>query len=191
MKAPSFFAPRSPSTSRSSAGRRAFLRDLGGVASKGTAAVLAAGPLASLAGCAAIIGEKTVEAFVVIQPVNGQFGGWTEISIDSPAGPDDSATLVRVALKAPAGFQDLTFITSLTGTARDPAGGPGVPIVKGGNFPKGDSLGIMEVLFHDNLRPLFKDGLSIRIDWSGTADTSVHYPATGLHCDASVTVDIG
>lgn len=178
-------------TLHGSASRRTFLRDLGGYAAKGTAAALAAGPLASLSGCAAIIGEKTVEAFVVIQPVNGQFGGWTEISLDSPAGPDDSATLVRVALKAPAGFQDLTFITSLAGVAKDPAGGPGVPIVQGGNFPKGDSLGIMDVLFHDNLRPLFKDGLVIRINWSGTADMSVHYPATGLKCDASVTVDIG
>lgn len=171
--------------------RRNFLRQLGRGASAGTAAALAAGPLASLTGCAAIIGEKTVEAFVVVQPVNGQFGGWTEISLDSPAGPDDSATLVRVALKAPAGFEDLTFITSLSGVAKDPAGGPGVPLVQGGSFPKGDSIGIMEILFFENLRPLFKDGLSIRINWSGTADMSVHYPPTGLRCDASVTVDIG
>ncbi|MFO0614159.1 MAG: hypothetical protein U0414_16320 [Polyangiaceae bacterium] len=91
----------SPVTPSSASSRRSFLRELGGYASKGAAATLAAGPLASLAGCAAIVGEKTVEAFVFIEPVNGQFGGWTEISIDSPAGPDDSATLVRVALKAP------------------------------------------------------------------------------------------
>lgn len=171
--------------------RRSFLQEVGAYASKGTAAALAAGPLASLAGCASLIGEHTVDAFVVVLPVNGQFGGWTEIGLDTPAGPDDSATLVRVALRAPPGHEDLTFITSLTGNARDPAGGPDVPIVKGGNFPKGDSLGLMEILFFDNLQPLFKDGLKIRIEWRGTADTSIQYPKEGLRCDASVTVEVG
>ncbi len=164
---------------------------MGTHASRGTAAALAAGPLASLAGCASIVGEKTVEAFVVVLPVNGLFGGWTEIGLDTPAGPDDSATLVRVSLKAPAGFQDLTFIKSLTGDAQDPAGGANVPLAKGENFPKGDSLGIMKILYFDNLRPFFKDGLKIRVEWRGVADMSVHYPPTGLRCDASITVDIG
>jgi hypothetical protein len=175
------------------AGRRQFLREVGAVASRGAAGALALGPLASIAGCASIAGEQSVDAFVVVQPLNGSFGGWTEISLDSPAGADDSATLVRVVLKAPVttGFEDLSFITSLTGNAKDPAGGPPVPLVRGSNFTKGDSLGIMEVLYKDNLRPLFKDGLTIRIDWLGEVDTNLHYPTNGVHIDATVTVDVG
>jgi hypothetical protein len=170
--------------------RRSFLHDVGAYAKRGTATALAAGPLASLAGCASLVGEKTVEAFVVVLPVNGLFGGFTEIGLDQPAGLDDSATLVRVVLKAPAGFEDLTFIKSLTGDAKDPAGGANVPLAKAENFPKGESLGIMKILYFDNLRPLFKDGLKIRVEWRGVADTSIQYPPTGLRCDASITVDI-
>jgi len=153
-----------------------------GVAGAGTVAV-------GSGGCAALVGEETIHAYVVVSNGGtGTFWGWTEYHLDSPASPDDKAVLKRVLLRAPDGTNDLTFITSLLAEAVTPEAR--ISVAEGSDFPKDDTMAPLDVLYTDNLRPLFPDGKTIRIEWSGTIDTTYVFPPEGIQVDALIVIEV-
>lgn len=162
--------------------RREILRILPSVAAA------SAGVVAST-GCAALAGEETIEAFVTVyNGGNGSFWGWTEYSLDEPADPDQGATLERVLLRAPEGVTDLRFITSLLAEVVTPESR--TPVAQATSFPENDTMAPLEVLFDGDLRPLFPDGQNIRIEWSGTIDTTYQFPPDGIRVDALIVIEI-
>lgn len=142
-----------------------------------------------LTGCRALAGEETIEAHVVVKRNDsGNFAGWSEYKLGSPAAEDEGAILKRVLLRAPDGIPDLTFITSLLGEAVTPT--ERTPIVSGEGFPQNDTMAALEVLYEDDLRPFFPDGQKIRIEWSGTIDLAYPFPAEGIKVEALITVEV-
>jgi hypothetical protein len=147
----------------------------------------------AIPGCKALLGEETIDAFVIVgQGGHANFYGFTEYELDEAAGPDDAAELRRVLLKAPPGFDDLRFLTSLLGEVVMPTG-ERTPIVSGQaeDFPANDTMASLEVLFEDNLQPFFTDGKKIRIEWTGSVDTvNYTFPAEGVRINALVTFEV-
>jgi hypothetical protein len=156
-----------------------------------TAPTLVAGAASLLSGCAEIAGEQQIDTYFLLKPTSsGVFGGWTEIALDQAPEPGDSAVLERASMTAPAGMKDLTFITSIEGAAVDPASGSLVPLVRGDDFPKNDTIGFFEILYPGNIGRFFKGGTTIRIEWNGRVATNAGIPAEGVRIDALVTVDV-
>lgn len=167
-------------------GRREVLRSCIGGA-------LGLAPVAGLAlgGCDVVAqGAHDFQTYFVLKKSpGGRFGGWTEINLDTAPGPEDQAVLKSVLLYAPEGLSDLTFIQSMLGQSTPPSG-QATALLKGGNFPKNDTIGLLDVLYKDNIGPFFKDR-TIRIDWSGQHDPSFPFPANGFYkIDAKVTVEV-
>src|SRR5512139_2522758 len=164
-----------------SVGRRSILGAL-----LGAPAALSLG-----SGCAAIAGEETIDAFFVVgKGTDADFDGWSEYNFDEAPDPDQAATLERVMLNAPAGAKDLTFITSVYAEAVQPDG-TRTPLASGSNFPKNDTIAPLEILYDGNLRPLlYPNGKKLRIEWSGTFDTTYPHPDGGTRVEAQVIVEI-
>jgi hypothetical protein len=145
------------------------------------------------AGCAALAGEETIEATMIVgENGTSKFYGFTEYELDDPAAPDDKAELRRVLLRAPDGFDDMRFLTHVFGEVVMPDGSR-TPLVsgEGEDFPANDTMAKLEVLYEDNLRPFFVDGKKIRIEWNGAVDNvNYTYPPQGAIVDALVTIEV-
>jgi len=167
--------------------RRRVLQAAGALLSFGAASTLGA------TGCAALAGEETIEAFMIVgENGTSNFFGFTEYNLDSPAAPDDAAELRRVLLRAPDGFSDMKFLISLFGEIVTPDG-TRTPLVSGKreDFPANDTMAKLEVLYEDNLRPFFIDDRKIRIEWKGSVDNVAYtYPPQGAKVTALVTLEI-
>ena len=147
----------------------------------------------AIPGCKALLGEETIDAFMIVgQGGTSSFYGFTEYELDEAAGPDDAAELRRVLLRAPQGFDDLRFLTSLFGEVVMPTG-ERTALVSGEaeDFPENDNMAPLEVLFEGNLRPFFTDGKKIRIEWTGSVDTvNYTFPPEGARVNALVTIEV-
>ena len=144
-----------------------------------------------MGGCAAIAGEETIDAyFTVGKGTDSDFNGWSEYNFDEAPDPDQAATLERVMLHAPPPAKDLTFITSVFAECVQPDK-TRTPLAQGSNFPKNDTIAPLDILYDGNLRPLlYPDGKKIRIEWSGTFDTSYPHPEEGTKVQAQVVIEI-
>lgn len=142
-------------------------------------------------GCAAIAGEETIDAFFTVgKGTDADFDGWSEYNFDEAVDPEQAATLERVMLHAPGGAGDLTFITSVYAEAVQPDK-TRTPLAQGSNFPKNDSIAPLDILYDGNLRPLlYPDGKKLRIEWSGTFDTTYPHPEGGTKVQAQVVVEV-
>lgn len=157
----------------------------------GLLAVPVGASLSAVAGCAALAGEETIDAFFVVGKNAGpEFNGWSEYNLDEAPDPDQEATLERIMLNAPSGAKDLTFITSVLAEAVQPDG-TRTPIASGGNFPKNDTIAPMEILYDGNVRKLlYPNGKKLRVEWAGTFDPSYPYPEGGARVNAQVIIEI-
>ncbi|MBK8941732.1 MAG: hypothetical protein IPM79_30065 [Polyangiaceae bacterium] len=144
---------------------------------------------AAAQGCAALAGEETIEAFVVVTKTDsGSFWGWTEYNLDEPADPDQGATLERVLLRAPEGVDDLRFLTSLFAEVVNAESR--TLVAQSTSFPANDTMAPLDILYDGDLRPLFPDGKTIRIEWSGTIDLAYEFPPEGIRVDALIVIEI-
>lgn len=143
------------------------------------------------AGCAAIAGEETIDAFFMVGKNAGPgFNGWSEYNLDEAPDPDQAATLERIMLHAPTGAKDLTFIVEVFAEAVQPDG-TRTPIASGSNFPKNDTIASMDILFDGNLRNLlYPDGKKLRVEWEGKFDPTYPYPEGGARVNAQVIIEI-
>lgn len=175
--------PERPLRGRLETGRRGLLGGL---------LALPFAPLVSgAAGCAALAGEETIDAFFMVGKNAGPgFNGWSEYNLDEAPDPDQAATLERIMLNAPDGAKDLTFITEVFAEAVQPDG-TRTPIASGSNFPKNDTIAAMDILFDGNLRNLlYPDGKKLRVEWEGKFDPTYPYPEGGARVNAQVIIEI-
>jgi hypothetical protein len=156
--------------------------------------VLFAAALASAlsTGCAGLAGEEEVESGFPVRPTpDGSFFGWTEITISADANDAERATLVsaRLDVADPSQASDLSFLRTLKGevvldTER-------TLVVDEDSFPKGERPVGLNIVYGGDLRPFFKDGHTIRLEWTGLIDPSFSpWPAEGIDCKVSAKVDV-
>jgi hypothetical protein len=145
----------------------------------------------SSAGCAAIAGEETIDAFFIVGKNAGPgFSGWSEYALDDAPDKDQKATLERILLNAPAGWKDLTFMRFVFAEAVQPDG-TRTPIASQDTWPKNDTLAPLEILFDGNVRDLlYPDGKRLRVEWEGEFDPNVDYGENGARVNAQVIIEI-
>jgi hypothetical protein len=158
------------------------------------ALVVAAAAALGLAGtgCAALIdGTHDVTMDFLVEPAGGSFHGWTQVTLDQDINTVSSAVLDGVTLQVekPAGIADLSFLASLTGTAVTPTARTAV--VTQTDFPKGQQIVTLNLLYYGDLHPLFQDDHTIRIDWDGAIDPSfTAWPSGGIWVQGDVQIDL-
>jgi hypothetical protein len=154
-------------------------------------AAIAAGMMAlSAGGCSDIAGDQDAETKFLLKPGgDGNFFGWSEITIDQDANSVDGATLRFVTLERMEGVQpgDLTFIHSVIGEAVNPESR--TLLVTKTKMPAGEMTVPLDVVYDDDLRQFFPDGHTIRVEWNGSADTT-GLPAEGVWIRVKVRVHI-
>ncbi|MEP7123417.1 MAG: hypothetical protein ABJE95_20995 [Byssovorax sp.] len=129
--------------------------------------------------------------FLVAKSPNNAFFGWTEISIDGDVSQANSATLQAVTLdvQLPEGTADLSFLKSLTGEIV--LDEKRVLAVTGDSFPRGEQAVVLKLKFTDDIRPFFKNGNTLRVEWNGTTDPAfTKWPADGFTVRGRIKVDI-
>jgi len=143
-------------------------------------------------GCASVAGvQDVVVDFLVIPTSNGTFFRWNEVNTALATTSVNRATLLAVTLdvQAPEGTPDLTFLKNVTGEAVN--GDKRTLVVAAESFPKGEQAVILDVKYHDDLRPLFKDPNTLRIEWNGQINTAyTGWPAEGFSVRGRIKVDI-
>jgi hypothetical protein len=129
--------------------------------------------------------------FLVAPSTSNKFFGWTEITIDGNVGDANSATLQAVTLDVlePANTGDLSFLQSLVGKLvldeRHEIA------VTGDKFPVGEQAVALKVVFTDDIRPLFKNGSTLRVEWTGEMNPKfTKWPSTGFSVRGRIKIDI-
>jgi hypothetical protein len=129
--------------------------------------------------------------FLVAKSPNNSFFGWTEITIDGDVSQANSATLQAVTLDVakPEGTADLSFLQSLVGEIV--LDDRRVVAVTGDSFPRGEQAVALKLKFRDDLRPFFKNGTTLRVEWNGNTNPAfTQWPAEGFSIRGRIKVDI-
>lgn len=158
--------------------------------------VVAAAAVATSAaggGCASILGEEDVDAYFKLRPdAEGNFFGWSEITISGADPAEDDAELLQALLEAVDGASDLTFIQSLVAEAVTPE--LRTPLAEGSDFPPGESIVPLDLVHRGGIAQFFTDAgdgdSKIRIEWTGKADPSHTYPEDGYRVNVRIKVEV-
>lgn len=146
----------------------------------------------STSGCLALISgiQNTTLTFPLDQKPNGTFWAWNEIEIDQDISSIESATLVSVTLKVtlPAG-QSFGFLRSLKGEVVGAAGERTLMATLDNINPSEQAI-VLDIQYSGDLRPLMRDGKTIRIEWTGTTNTAFAWPQGGFTIEANVQINI-
>ena len=129
--------------------------------------------------------------FLVKQAPNNTFFGWTELSIDGDVSQANSAILQAVTLdvQTPEGTPDLSFLQSLIGEIV--LDDKRVLAVTGDSFPRGEQAVVLKLKFTDDIRPFFKNGTTLRVEWNGKMNPAfTKWPADGFTVRGRIKVDI-
>ena len=129
--------------------------------------------------------------FLVAQAPNNSFFGWTEIGIDGNVGEANSVTLQAVTLdvRTPAGTADLSFLQSLVGEIV--LDEQRVIAAVGDSFPRGEQAVALKLKFAGDIRPFFKNGNTLRVEWNGKMDPAfTKWPADGFMVRGRIKIDI-
>jgi hypothetical protein len=148
-------------------------------------------------GCAALIGVQDADFEVHIEPpkASGRFFWWTELTIDYDTSSIERATIlaVTVDVQEPKGTGDLSFLQDVLGTAvvGEKEMAVRTDVATCNKFPRGEQAVIMDVLYRGDVRPLFKDGHTIRIEWTGALNPAfTQWPPGGFIVRARVKINI-
>ena len=111
---------------------------------------------------------------------DGEFFGWSEITISQDVSSVDGARLQFVVLEVldPPDVPDLTFLKLVTGEAVTPKGR--TLVVEKRGMPKNEPSVPLDIVHHGDLREFFPDDHTIRIEWAGVADVNYPFPADGI-----------
>lgn len=151
------------------------------------------GLAAGSSGCAAVVGEEDVDAYFKLKPdAEGNFFGWSEITISGADPAEDDAEILQALLEAVDGTTDLTFIQSIVAEAVTPEAR--TPLAEGGDFPGGESIVPLELVHRGGIAQFFTDAgdgdSKIRIEWTGKADPALTYPADGYRVNVRIKVEV-
>jgi hypothetical protein len=137
--------------------------------------------------------HDTEMTFLVKQAPNNSFFGWTELSIDGDVSEANSAVIQAVTLdvQTPEGTPDLSFLQSLV--AELVLDDKRAVVAIGDSFPRGEQAVVLKLKFTDDIRPFFKNGNTLRVEWNGKMNPAfAKWPAdgSGFTVRGRVKVDI-
>jgi len=139
-------------------------------------------------GCASVLGDQDLDAYFKLSPdKNGEFFGWSEITISGADPKEDDARLKQVLIETIDG-DDLTFVTKVIAEAVTPEGR--TLLAEGSDFPAGESLAPLDIVHTGGLAEFFPDSETIRIEWTGQADPTYPYPEGGTRINVIIKVEI-
>lgn len=171
---------------RQQTSRRAWL-----VRSLALGAVAALG-LSSTSCLALAAGVHDTEiTFLVKQAPNNSFFGWTELSIDGDVSDANSAVIQAITLdvQLPEGTPDLSFLQSIVGELV--LDEKRAVVATGDSFPRGEQAVVMKLKFTDDIRPFFKNGNTLRVEWNGKMNPAfTKWPEAGFTVRGRIKVDI-
>lgn len=147
----------------------------------------------SSTSCLALVAgvHDTEIDFLVPKTDNSSFFGWTEITIDGDVGDANSATIQAVTLdvEKPEGTADLSFLKTLRGELV--LDEKRVVVATGDSFPRGEQAVALKVKFTEDIRPFFKNGSTLRVEWNGTTNPAfTAWPAEGFWIRGRIKIDI-
>ena len=152
-----------------------------------------AGLALSTTGCLALVaGENDTTVNLNVAHGDGQqFFNWNEITLSQSINDVNSATMIGVDMHVvtPVGA-DLTFLSPpIIGEAVN--GSRRTQVVSLSEIKPGETTAAMKVDYYDDLKDLFRDEHTIRIEWSGRLNPAfTNWPADGIDCKATVKIDI-
>lgn len=141
-------------------------------------------------GCLAVFGGIHDTSVTVDFPgPDTSFWAWNEITVSQDINSVNSASLIGVSLtvKAPEGM-DFSFLGSLKGETVTPAGRTLVASLD--SVPPGLTEVVMRVDYRGDLKPLFKDDHTVRIEWTGGTNPAFTNWSTPITVEAKVTIDV-
>ena len=156
--------------------------------SLGCAAIAAFG--LSTSGCLAVLGgEHDTSVTVDFPGPDTSFWAWNEITVGQDISSVNGATLIGVTLtvKAPEG-RDFSFLRSLKGETVTPSARTQVASLE--NIPAGETAVVMRIDYLGDLKPLFKDDRTIRIEWTGGTNPAFTDWSTPITVEAKITIDV-
>lgn len=145
-------------------------------------------------GCASVLGEEEVDAYFVLEPDSeGNFFGWSEITVNGADPQEDDAILLQALLKAADGAKDLTFIQSIVAEAVTPE--DRTPLAEGSEFPEGETLAPLELLHEGGIGQFFQPAEEegdnkIRIEWKGKANPDHEFPEGGYRVNVVIKIEV-
>ena len=123
---------------------------------------------------------------------DGAFKAWSELSFDgADVSSVDRATLIDVVLTVttPADTGDVSFLRTLE--ARVVSGSEPTLVATGDSFPVGQQRVRLDVKYKDDLRPMFANGDTIKVEWTGATNPDFHaWPAGGFVVNAHLVIDV-
>lgn len=154
--------------------------------------LLSAAGLGALPGCASVFVEEDLDAYFRLEPdADGNFFGWSEITVSGADPEEDDAVVVQALLEAQ-GTNDLTFIESIVAEAVTPESR--TPLAEGSGFPAGESIAPLEVVHEGGIAQFFQpvsDGDNkIRIEWTGKANPAHVFPDGGYRVNVRIKIDV-
>ena len=92
-------------------------------------------------------------------------------------------------VEKPEGTADLAFLKTLVGELV--LDDKRVIAVTGDSFPKGEQSVALKVKFTEDIRPFFKGGTTLRVEWNGTTNPAfTAWPADGFWIRGRIKIDI-
>jgi hypothetical protein len=143
----------------------------------------------STTGCSSGLQDATFH--FLVEPANGTFNGWTEITLGVDITTVGPATLAgcSLQLKPPATLPDLTFLSTLQGAAD--TGEMVTPVVSLDSFPPGQPSVALNLLYSGDLHPLFMDAHTIKLDWTGATNPAfTAWPTGGFWMEGDVEISV-
>jgi hypothetical protein len=153
-----------------------------------------AGMAVASSGCISLVGVQSAEFDMTVQQPPGgtvDFFWWNELDIHYDTSSVNNATLyaATVDVQGPEGTPDMSFLQSVVGTAV--VGEQRTEVIRSDKFPPGEQAVIMKVQYHDDLRPLFRDGHIIRVEWTGKLNPAfTQWPPEGFALRARLKINI-
>jgi hypothetical protein len=146
-------------------------------------------------GCASLIGVQDAQFDLTIPPpqpgAGTSFFWFNELDIQFDTSSISRATLLAatVDIQGPAGTPDLSFLKNVVGTTV--VGEQHTVVATCDSFPAGEQAVVMNVKYHDDLRPLLRDGHIIHIEWTGQINPAfTQWPAEGFSVRARLKVEV-
>jgi hypothetical protein len=144
-------------------------------------------------GCADLVsGKHEQEARFTVGPAGDKsYAGWSEITVGEDVNSAGRSTVfaATMELEDPAAATDMTFIQDVIGEAV--TGETRTLMVKKSPVPANTMPVAFDIVHTDDIRPLFRDGHTIRIEWEGQTNPSfTAWPPDGIGVKIKIGVEI-
>lgn len=144
-------------------------------------------------GCADLAsGKHEQEARFTVGPGGDQtYRAWSEITVSEDVNQAGRSTIFAATmdLEDPPGAADMTFIQTVVGEAV--VDEQRTLLVTKSSVPPNTLPVPFDLAYTDDIRPLFRDGHTIRIEWAGKTNPNfTAWPSDGIRVKVKVGIEI-